>query len=222
MPLQGSLSIERMCQLAGVSRAVFIVLCRSGRQWRKRCRRSRRFRNRRGASEALQVSADHGGVASSRDGGESQACVTRYWGKIICWRCSGGSSCATTDSDHRFPVHLNLARRMELTGIISCRFPTSPTFGCRTSFVYLAVVLDAFRARSGGMGAAAHAGRSIADRGAGTGHRRATTAARTGASLGSWREYACGGYAQVLQRHGIIASMSRPGNPYDNASCERF
>jgi hypothetical protein len=35
-------------------------------------------------------------------------------------------------------------------------------------------------------------------------------------------QYACGDYAQVLQQHQMIPSMSRPANPYDNASCESF
>jgi transposase InsO family protein len=26
----------------------------------------------------------------------------------------------------------------------------------------------------------------------------------------------------MLLQHGMIPSMSRPGNPYDNAKCERF
>ncbi len=35
-------------------------------------------------------------------------------------------------------------------------------------------------------------------------------------------QYACGDYAQILQQYQIIPSMSRPANPYDNASCESF
>ena len=35
-------------------------------------------------------------------------------------------------------------------------------------------------------------------------------------------QYACYDYVQVLQQHEIIISMSRPGNPYDNAKAERF
>jgi putative transposase len=35
-------------------------------------------------------------------------------------------------------------------------------------------------------------------------------------------QYACGDYAQTLQQHQMIPSMSRPANPYDNASCESF
>ena len=35
-------------------------------------------------------------------------------------------------------------------------------------------------------------------------------------------QYSCGGYIQVLRNHRMMASVSRPGNPYDNASCESF
>jgi hypothetical protein len=35
-------------------------------------------------------------------------------------------------------------------------------------------------------------------------------------------QYASGVYVAVLQKHGMIPSMSRPANPYDNASCESF
>jgi len=35
-------------------------------------------------------------------------------------------------------------------------------------------------------------------------------------------QYASKEYVLVLEKHGMIPSMSRPGNPYDNASCESF
>jgi putative transposase len=35
-------------------------------------------------------------------------------------------------------------------------------------------------------------------------------------------QYASGVYVGLLRRHGMIPSMSRPANPYDNASCESF
>ena len=35
-------------------------------------------------------------------------------------------------------------------------------------------------------------------------------------------QYACGDYTKVLRAHGITASMSRVGNPYDNAKAESF
>ena len=35
-------------------------------------------------------------------------------------------------------------------------------------------------------------------------------------------QYASGAYVQLLQHHYMIPSMSRPANPYENASCESF
>jgi transposase InsO family protein len=35
-------------------------------------------------------------------------------------------------------------------------------------------------------------------------------------------QYASVEYVALLDKHGMVASMSRPGNPYDNARCERF
>jgi putative transposase len=35
-------------------------------------------------------------------------------------------------------------------------------------------------------------------------------------------QYACGEYRRQLQRHGLVASMSRKGNCYDNAAMEAF
>jgi putative transposase len=35
-------------------------------------------------------------------------------------------------------------------------------------------------------------------------------------------QYAAGAYREVLARHGLIGSMGRRGNPYDNAKAESF
>lgn len=35
-------------------------------------------------------------------------------------------------------------------------------------------------------------------------------------------QYASGDYVALLEQHSIEISMSRPGNPYDNADCESF
>ena len=35
-------------------------------------------------------------------------------------------------------------------------------------------------------------------------------------------QYASAAYTEMLKQHGAIISMSRKGNPYDNAACESF
>jgi hypothetical protein len=35
-------------------------------------------------------------------------------------------------------------------------------------------------------------------------------------------QYACADYVRMLRDHQILSSMSRPGNPYDNATCKSF
>ena len=35
-------------------------------------------------------------------------------------------------------------------------------------------------------------------------------------------QYASADYRALLSAHGLVASMSRPGNPYDNAAMESF
>lgn len=35
-------------------------------------------------------------------------------------------------------------------------------------------------------------------------------------------QYACGEYTRLLQEHGVQISMSRKGNPHDNAKAESF
>jgi len=36
------------------------------------------------------------------------------------------------------------------------------------------------------------------------------------------KQYACHHYMQKLRDHRMLPSMSRPANPYDNATCESF
>jgi putative transposase len=53
----------------------------------------------------------------------------------------------TTDSNHEFEVHLNLAGRMKLTGINQFWVADITYIRLKREFVYLAVILDAFSRR---------------------------------------------------------------------------
>ena len=87
--------------------------------------------------------------------------------------------------------------------------------------MYLAAVLDAFSRKVVGW-ALDYVGGELADRGARAGDRAAQPSPGLVHHSDRGMQYACGDYAAILQRHQIIPSMSRPANPYDNASCESF
>ncbi len=128
---------------------------------------------------------------------------------------------ATTDCDHQFQVHLNLASRMELTGMNQLWVADITYIRLKQEFVYPAVVLDAFPSNVVGWALE----RTLAARLAIAALEHAMAQRQPpGLVHHSNRgvKYACGDYAQGLQRHQMIPSMCHPANPYDNSSCEGF
>ena len=128
----------------------------------------------------------------------------------------------TTDCDHRFEVYLNLAGRMNLTGINQLWVADITYIRLQQEFVYLAVVLDAYWRKVVGwaLNGTLAARLPIAALEQAVAERQPPPGLVHHSDRGV--QYACGDYAQVLQRHRMIPSMSRPANPYDNASCESF
>ncbi len=128
----------------------------------------------------------------------------------------------TTDAQHDLEVYLNLASRLTLTGINQLWVADITYIRLRTEFVYLAVILDAFSRKVIGWAL----GRTLASRLPIAALHQALAARQPPPGLVHHSDrgvqYACSDYIQVLQRHQIIPSMSRPANPYDNASCESF
>jgi transposase InsO family protein len=129
----------------------------------------------------------------------------------------------TTDSTHALPIYPNLARRLKLTGLNQLWVADITFIRLRTEFVYLAVVLDAYSRRVIGW----DLGRSLE---AGLAIRALQMALRER----DWKaeelvhhsdrgvQYASGEYTALLAQSEIQISMSRRGNPYDNARAERF
>jgi HTH-like domain len=185
MPLQGSLSIERMCQLAGVSRAGF---------YRSLQDRAPVEEDMEVRSVIQQIAVEHRRrygyrriSAELRRRGMlvNHKRVSRIMRKDNLLAVQPRAFVVTTDSDHRFEVYLNLASRMKLTGINQLWVADITYIRLKKEFVYLAVVLRRVLTQGGGMGAGPHAGGPVADRSAGTGYRQATTSAGSGASFGS-------------------------------------
>ena len=89
-------------------------------------------------------------------------------------------------------------------------------------FVYLAVVLDAFSRKVIGWALADHLEASLTIEAL----DMALTARNPEPGLihhsDRGVQYACADYAEKLAARGVLISMSRAGNPYDNAKAERF
>ena len=128
----------------------------------------------------------------------------------------------TTDSDHEFEIYLNLASRMKLTGMNQLWVADITYIRLKKEFVYLAVILDAFSRKVVGWAL----DRTLAARLPIAALEQAIVQRQPPPGLVHHSDrgvqYACGDYAQILQQYQIIPSMSRPANPYDNASCESF
>jgi len=128
----------------------------------------------------------------------------------------------TTDSRHNLPVYPNLARSMKVTGINQLWVADITYIRLRSEFVFLAVVLDAFSRRVIGWSL----GRTLEAQLAIAALRMALMTRQPPAGLVHHSDrgvqYACRDYTDMLKQHQAEISMSRKGNPYDNAACESF
>jgi putative transposase len=128
----------------------------------------------------------------------------------------------TTDSRHNLPVYPNLARQIEPMAINRLWIADITYIRLRAEFVYLAVVLDAFSRRVIGwaLGRTLEASLAVAALRMALVERNP----RPGLVHHSDRgvQYASLDYTEMLKQHQVTISMSRKGNPYDNAACESF
>ena len=128
----------------------------------------------------------------------------------------------TTDSGHELKVYPNLAASMLLTDVDQLWIADITYIRLEEEFVYLAVILDAYSRRVIGW----QLGEGLDDSLTLTALRMALgeRTVRPGLVHHSDRgvQYASGDYTGLLEENGIAVSMSRKGNPWDNAACESF
>lgn len=216
-------SIERLCSLAGVSRASFY------RDW-ARTAPGREETELRDAIQRVVLVCKHYGyrrvTAELRRSGwaVNHKRVLRIMKEdnLLCLRRSAFKP-ATTDSDHAWRIWPNLARKVVPMAPNRLWVADITYVRLAEEFVYLAVVLDAFSRKVVGWALEDHLEASLATAALDMA-LAARDVEREGLIHHSDRgvQYACSDYIERLTKAGIQPSMSRAGCPYDNAMAESF
>ena len=220
--MQGGLGIEQMCRLAEVSRASFY------RSLQERLPVEEDMEVR---SAIQQIAVEH----RRRYGYRRIAAELRRRGMVVNHKrvarimrednllaVQPRAFVVTTNSRHKLEVYLNLAGRMKLTGVHQLWVADITYIRLHREFVYLAVILDAYSRKVVGW----ELDRTLAARLVIAALERAIVERKPPPGLVHHSDrgvqYACEEYVRILNKYGMIPSMSRPANPYDNASCESF
>jgi transposase InsO family protein len=221
--LQGQLSINHLCHVAGLSRASYY------RHWHAvapgaeetalradlhRLALAERFYGYRRLTEALRRE----GWAVNR---KRVARLMRTDNLLALRRRAFVPP--TTDSRHAWRVVPNLARGLEVADLDQLWVADITYVRLLEEFAFLAVVLDACSRRVIGWAVDLHLQASLAL----SALHMALAARRPPPGTlihhsDRGVQYACGEYSALLDAHGIRPSMSRVGSPYDNAKAESF
>jgi putative transposase len=222
MPLQGGLSVERMCQLAQVSRAGF-------------------YRYLRGAWPAEEEIALRSAVQDIvmehqwRYGYRRVTAELRLRGMIVnrkrVARIMREDNLLAVRREHLLAVqrsvraarvYLNLASRIKVCGPNQLWIADITYIRLSNEFVYLAVVLDAFSRKVVGwsLGRSLRAKLPLSALEQAIANRQPPPGVVHHSDQGV--QYASHLYMRKLHDHRMLPSMSRPANPYDNATCESF
>ena len=221
-PLQGSLSIERMCQLAQISRAGFYRYLQSGGPVEESMtvrsaiqeialEHRLRYGYRRITAELRRrgMAVNHKRVARMTQEDNLLAARKTEWLR------------ATGRADEQ-EIYLNLARRLKIRGINQLWIADITFIRLNTEFLYLAVVLDAFSRKVVGWAM----DRSLRARLPLNALKQAIASRQPPAGLvhhsDQGVQYGSEEYMEMLRNHEMIPSISRPGRPQDNAYCESF
>jgi putative transposase len=129
---------------------------------------------------------------------------------------------ATTDSDHDGPIFPDLARDRMVDGPNQLWVADITYIAIATGFVYMAAILDAWSRRVVGyaISRSIDARLAVAALKAAIRTRQPPRGCIHHSDRGS--QYASEPYRSLLAEHGLVGSMGRRGNPYDNAKAESF
>ena len=224
MRSQGDQRVERMCALAGVSRASYYRHFRASQP-----RREEMVVRDRLQRLALAHHRNYGyrrlGVLLQREGlVVNHKRVLRLMGEdnLLCQRKRSFVP-ATTDSNHDLPIYPNLARRLLVTTVNQLWVADITYIRLEEEFAYLAILLDAFSRMTVGWAMADHLRTALVlealDMALAS---RDTSGSALVHHSDRGVQYASKDYVARLEDNDILPSMSRVAYPYDNAKAESF
>jgi len=220
---QGQLTVERMCRLAGVSRAGYY------RHWAASAPRQEEtairdavqrtaLANRRYGYRRITQHLHRAGLLVNH----KRVLRLMRRDNLLCLRRRPFVP-ITTDSRHEWRVVPNLARGLVLSGLDQLWVADITYVRLQEEFAFLAVVLDAHSRRVVGWALEAHLRASLAITALQMAlHTRRPAPGSLLHHSDRGVQYACREYTGLLEAHDIQPSMSRIGNPYDNAKAESF
>ena len=217
--LQGCLSRRQMCRLSGVPRCSLGRRPRPESEWEAGARQAMR-----------EVALEFPAYGYRRVPAEMKRRSRRIGARRVRrWMREEGLSRPrkrawkrTTDSNHAFAVYPNLAPTLTLSAPDQLWAADITYVRLLREFIYAAVILDVFSRRAVGwaVGPTLRTELPLAALEQALRQRRPAPGLVHHSDRGS--QYASKRYVQRLEDHEIVISMSRKGNPYDNAFAESF
>ncbi|WP_232219893.1 IS3 family transposase [Pseudogulbenkiania sp. MAI-1] len=220
---QEATPVRRVCRLLGISRSGYYDACQRSAREPATCALTVQVKAAFEASGAtygsrrLVIELAGKGMMIGR---YRVRRLMRKHGLRVCWK---PKFVHTTDSKHNLPVAENVLDRQFEPGAPNQAWVSDITYiRTRTGWLYLAAVLDLYSRKIVGWAMAPTMPAALVC----TALQMAIAQRQPVAGLivhsdrGS--QYASAEYQALLQRHGLVCSMSRKGNCWDNAVMERF
>jgi transposase InsO family protein len=215
--------VERLCRVLGVSRSGYYGARQRAKRAPKACMVSTQLKAEFAASGKVYGSRRLGAVLRAQGLHIGRHRVRRLMRENrlrALWR---RKFVHTTDSGHALPVSDNvLARRFNPNGPNQAWVSDITYIRTRSGWLYLAVVLDLYARKVVGwaMAPTMHAELVCGALQLAIAQRQPAPGLIVHSDRGS--QYASALHQALLGRHGLVGSMSRKGNCWDNAVMERF
>lgn len=144
--------------------------------------------------------------------------MAKFGLRPVIWRTFLG----TTDSKHTLPIFPNLLQHQTLQGPNQAWASDITYIRIRMGFVFLAAILDIYTRKVIGWSIAKRIDNELCITALKMALENRTPVVGCIHHSDRGSQYASKNYVQLLQDRGLAISMSRKGNPYDNAFIESF